>query len=234
MIREPASGGAVSWDEAIAATSPPRSGASSTAHGPDAVGVLGSARATNEDNYLVQKLARAVLGTNNVDCCARVCHAPSAVGAAPRCSAPAQPRTRSTTSSAPRRSCVCGTNTTENHPIVGARIKQAALRGARLIVIDPRRIELAEYADVHLRPRPGTNVLVLNAIAAAIVDEGLVDEAFLGERVDGLDDFRVASSEPSARSGSPDECGVRAGRHPGRGPPLRHGQARHLASTGSA
>ena len=117
-------------------------------HGPDSVGVLGSARATNEENYLTQKFARAVLGTNNVDCCARVCHAPAPRRSSRR-SAPASPPTHSMTSRSPT-PFSCGANATEDHPIVGARIKQAALRGARLIVIDPRRIELANYADCHV------------------------------------------------------------------------------------
>ena len=72
---------------------------------------------------------------------------------------------------------VCGSNPTENHPVVGARIKQAVLHGAHLIVIDPRRIELAGYVEVHLRPRPGTGVALLNAMAAAVIEEGLIDEA---------------------------------------------------------
>jgi formate dehydrogenase major subunit len=84
---------------------------------------------------------------------------------------------------------VCGANATENHPVVGARIKQAARHGARLIVIDPRRIELADYADVHLRPEPGTNVILLNALAAAIVDEQLVDTDFIHDRVDAFDEY---------------------------------------------
>jgi len=150
--------------------------------------VLGSARATNEDNYVVQKLARAVLGTNNVDCCARVCHAPSAAGLK------AVFGTGAATSSfidieAARTILLCGANATENHPVVGARIKQAKLAGANLIVIDPRRIELAELADLHLRPRAGTNVALLNAMASVIVTEGLMDEAFLAERAEGLDAF---------------------------------------------
>ena len=89
---------------------------------------------------------------------------------------------------------VCGANATEDHPIVGARIKQAALRGARLVVIDPRRIELAEYANVHLTPKPGTNVALLNAMARTILVEGLADRAFIADRVSGLS-FLPASSD---------------------------------------
>ncbi len=187
MVRDGGAWLEVSWDAAIAAAARGLRAAVDTG-GPGAVGLLGSARATNEDNYLIQKLARAVLGTNNVDCCARVCHAPSAAGLK------AMFGTGAATSSfadieIARTILVCGSNTTENHPIVGARIKQAALRGAHLIVIDPRRIELADYAELHLRPRPGTTVALLTAMAAVIVAEGLVDEAFLAERVEGFDAY---------------------------------------------
>lgn len=156
--------------------------------GPASVGVLGSARATNEENYLAQKFARVVLGTNNIDCCARVCHGPSAAGLAAVFGTGAATNSFDDIDLA-RTIVVCGSNTTEAHPVVGARIKQAALRGAGLIVIDPRRIELARFADIHLRPHPGTNVAVLNSIAAAIVDENMVDTGFLARRVSGFDDF---------------------------------------------
>ncbi|NOQ00108.1 MULTISPECIES: formate dehydrogenase subunit alpha [Mycolicibacterium] len=179
---------AVGWDEAIDAAV---NGLRRTLNrdGPRAVGVLGSARATNEENYLTQKFARVALGTNNVDCCARVCHAPSAAGLKAVFGTGASTNSFADIEVAAT-IVVCGSNTTEAHPIVGARIKQAALRGANLVVIDPRRIELARYAHVHLRPRPGTNVAALNALAAAIVDEGLVDEAFAAARVDGLAEYR--------------------------------------------
>ena len=118
------------------------SNASSSEHGPDSVGVLGSARATNEENYLAQKFARVVLGTNNVDCCARVCHAPTAAAMKAMLGTGAATNSFDDIEQA-RTILLCGTNATENHPIVGARIKQAVLRGAKLIVIDPREIELA-------------------------------------------------------------------------------------------
>jgi formate dehydrogenase major subunit len=121
--------------------------------GPDAVGVLGSARATNEENYLAQKLARYALGTNNVDCCARVCHAPSAAALKRALGAGAATNSFDDIERA-RTILVCGANPTENHPVVGARIRQAARRGAHLIVVDPRRIELAAVPGaLHLAPR---------------------------------------------------------------------------------
>jgi formate dehydrogenase major subunit len=177
----------VSWEAAIGVTAE-RLRAIAARRGADAIGVLGSARATNEENYLAQKLARLVLGTNNVDCCARVCHAPSAAALK------AQLGTGAATNSfddieLAHTILVCGANPTENHPIVGARIRQAVRRGARLVVIDPRRIELAAVATCHLAPRPGTNIPLLNALAHVIVVEGLVDASFVRERVTDLDAF---------------------------------------------
>jgi len=178
----------VSWAEAIAFSAENLKRIAKT-YGPDSVGVLGSARGTNEDNYLAQKFARVVLGTNNVDCCARVCHAPSAAAMKAMLGTGAATNSFDDVEQA-RGFLLCGTNATENHPIVGARIKQAVLRGAKLIVIDPRQIELARYADVHLALKPGTNVPLFNAMACAIVEEKLFDEATLRERVSGWDEFQ--------------------------------------------
>jgi formate dehydrogenase major subunit len=207
MLRDGAGWREVSWGEAIAFVAD-RLRAVVAAHGPDAVGVLGSARATNEENYLAQKFARVVLGTNNVDCCARVCHAPSAAAMKMMLGTGAATSAYDDIEQA-RTILLCGTNATENHPIVGARIKQAVLRGAGLIVIDPRRIELAEYADHHLALRPGTNVPLLNAMACAVVEEGLVDESFLRARVDGWDAYR-AFIRPYTPEHMAAECGVEA------------------------
>lgn len=181
------------WDEAIAVAAYALRAARDVG-GAGAVGVLGSARATNEDNYLTQKFARAVLGTNNVDCCARVCHAPSAAGLRLMFGTGAATSSFSDIEMA-RTILVCGSNTTENHPIVGARIKRAARRGAHLIVIDPRRIELADHAQLHLQLRPGTTVALLSALAAAIIDEELTDREFVAERVEGIGDFTDFVSE---------------------------------------
>ena len=142
--------------------------------GSDAVGMLGSARATNEENYLTQKFARVVVGTNNIDCCARVCHAPSAAGLKLMLGTGAATNSFDDIERA-RSFLVCGANPTENHPVVGDRIRQAVLRGAELVVIDPRRIDLSTHASVHLQLRPGTNVPLLNALANVIVEEGLYD-----------------------------------------------------------
>ncbi|MBN7318949.1 formate dehydrogenase subunit alpha [Mycobacteroides abscessus subsp. massiliense] len=180
---------AVEWDEAIAAATDGFQRLIER-RGPESVGVLASARATNEENYLTQKFARIALSTNNVDSCARVCHAPSAAGLKTVFGTGAATNSFDDIETA-RTIFICGSNTTEAHPVVGARIKQAALRGANLVVMDPRRIELADYADVHLRPRPGTNVAALNSLAAAIIDEGVVDEDYVARRVEGFEEFRA-------------------------------------------
>lgn len=159
-------------------------------HGPQAIGVLGSARATNEDNYVLQKFARTVLGTNNVDCCARVCHTPSAAALKRMLGFGAATNSFDDIEMAGTIMLV-GCNPTENHPVVGARILRRARLGTPLIVIDPRLTDLARRATVHLRPRAGTNVPVLNALAHVILAESLADESFLRERVDGLADFRA-------------------------------------------
>ncbi|MFO1464381.1 MAG: formate dehydrogenase subunit alpha [bacterium] len=178
----------VSWPEAIAHTAGEIRRLLAE-HGPDSLGVLGSARATNEENYLAQKFARVVLGTHNVDCCARVCHTPSAAAMKRMMGTGAATNSFDDIEVA-KTLLLCGTNATENHPVVGARIKQAALRGARLIVADPRGIELAQYADLHLALRPGTNVPLFHAMAHVLVAEGLYDAAFVRERVADFESYR--------------------------------------------
>ncbi|MGZ3439424.1 MAG: formate dehydrogenase subunit alpha, partial [Polyangia bacterium] len=176
--------------------------------GADAIGVLGSARGTNEEAYLTQKLARLALGTNNVDCCARVCHAPSAAGlveifgtgAATNCFDDIERAALLV---------VVGANATENHPIVGARIRQRALAGVPLVVIDSRRTELARIATVHLAPRPGTNVPLFNALCHVLIDERLVDHAFIERRTDGFEAFAMSVREWTPERAAP-LCGVDA------------------------
>jgi formate dehydrogenase major subunit len=180
----------VAWSEAIACIAERLRGVLAR-HGPDAAAVLGSARATNEESYVAQKFARVVLATNNVDCCARVCHAPSAAALVDVLGTGAATGTFADIELA-RTILVCGANATEAHPVVGARIRQQALRGANLIVIDPRRIELARVPGaLHLAAAPGTDVPLLNAMACAIVEQGLADEAFVRAQVDAGDAFRA-------------------------------------------
>ena len=183
----------IGWDEALEQAAARLRELTGT-HGPDAVGAFTSSRSTNEADYLLQKLFRSLIGTNNVDCCARVCHSSTALAL----------RTVTGTGAASssyadldRASSVvvAGANPTEAHPVVGARIKQAVLRGASLVVIDPRRIELADYADHHLQLVPGTNVALFNALAKVLVEEGLYDRAYLDERVEGFGELAAFLDE---------------------------------------
>ena len=154
------------------------------AHAPDSIGVISSAGATNEENYLAQKFARVVLGTNNIDNCSRLCHAPTAAGLAASFGLAGGTNCLDDLDHA---DCIliAGANPTEAHPVVGARIKQLVLCGARLIVVDPRRIDLAELADVHVQARAGSNVAVFNGLARVMIDEGYVDEDFVRDRTSG-------------------------------------------------
>jgi formate dehydrogenase major subunit len=171
-------------------------------HGPQAIGVLGSARATNEDNYVIQKFARTVLGTNNVDCCARVCHTPSAAALKRMLGFGAATNSFDDIEQAGAFLLV-GCNPTENHPVVGARFLQQVRTGKPLVVIDPRATELARRATVHLQPRAGTNIPLLNALAHVILQEALTDEAFVSARVEGLAGFAalVSSWSPERAAG---------------------------------
>ncbi|HSK74330.1 MAG TPA: molybdopterin-dependent oxidoreductase, partial [Pyrinomonadaceae bacterium] len=207
MIRAEGEWRGVSWEEAINFAAR-RLERILEDHGKESIGVLGSARATNEENYLAQKFTRVCLETNNVDCCARVCH--TATAAAMKMTLGTGAATNSFDDIEMAKTIlICGANPTENHPVVGARIKQAVLKGAKLIVIDPRRIELAKYADVHLPLRPGTNILLFNALANVIIEEGLYDQDFIKDRVLEFEEFRSFVSEYSPEKVAP-LCGVDA------------------------
>lgn len=161
-------------------------------YGPGAMGVLSSAKCTNEDNYIVQKFARAVLGTNNVDHCARLCHASTVTAALSAFGDGAMSNSISDIDHADLL-FVIGSNTTECHPIIGRRIKRAVrANGASLIVADPRAIELTELADIHLNHLPGTDVALLNGMMRHIIHEDLHDKDFVKERCEGFEPFLEA------------------------------------------
>ncbi len=167
-------------------------------HGADAIGGLASAKCTNEENYLMQKLVRSVIGTNNIDHCARLCHASTVAGLARAFGSGAMTNSIDDLAQADV-IFVIGSNTTECHPVIGAVIKRAVRSGrTRLIVADPRTIELTEMAEVHLRQRPGTDVALINALAHVVLEEGLADEEFIRERTEGFEGFRraVAANTP--------------------------------------
>src|SRR5579871_1032465 len=148
------------------------------AHGPDAIAGLASSRATNEDCYAMARAMRAAIGTNNIDNCSRVCHSPTSFGL--RRSLGLSGATGSFADiDAADAALLIGANPTEGHPVVGARIKQATLRGLQLVTIDPRRIELSDYGVLHLAPRPGTNAAVMLGLSHIVRRDGLTDQAFI-------------------------------------------------------
>ena len=179
------------WDEALDLVAE-RLTTIKAESGPDAIAALASAKCTNEENYILQKFTRAVIGTNNVDHCARLCHASTVTGLARAFGSGAM------TNSMPDfdvTDCmfVIGSNPTECHPIIGSAIKRAAtLRGAALIVADPRAIELTEVAALHMQQRGGTDVALINTMMHVILDEGLADEAYIAERTEGFEALREA------------------------------------------
>jgi formate dehydrogenase major subunit len=181
----------VGWDEALAFTAH-RLTAIKAEYGPGALGGITSSRCTNEETFLVQKLVRAGFGTNNVDTCARVCHSPTGYGLKMTFGTSAGTQDFDSVMDADV-ILVIGANPTDAHPVFASQMKRRLRKGAKLIVIDPRRIDLVRMPHVeaahHLALRPGTNVAVLTALAHVIVTEGLVDETFVHERCD-RDEFQ--------------------------------------------
>lgn len=205
----------VSWDAALGFAAG-RINAVRERYGRNALGGITSSRCTNEETFLVQKLVRAGFGTNNVDTCARVCHSPTGYGLKTTFGTSAGTQDFDSVEDADV-ILVIGANPTDGHPVFASRMKRRLREGAKLIVIDPRRIDLVRSphiaADWHLPLRPGTNVAVLTAMAHVIVTEGLVNEAFVRERCD-WDEFQhwaefVAQERHSPEFLSP-VCGVEA------------------------
>jgi len=185
LVREHGEFRLATWDEAIARIVD-AFGRIKSEHGPDAIAGLASSRATNEDCYVMQRMMRAAIGTHNIDNCSRVCHSPTSW--ALRKSFGMSGATGSFDDiEAAQVALLIGVNPTQGHPVVGARIKQAAIKGLKLVTADPRRIELADYGEVHLGMRPGTNAALLNGLAHVVIRDGLVDERFVAERTDGYE-----------------------------------------------
>ena len=175
-----------SWEEAIGFAAS-RLREIQDLHGIDSIGGITSSRCTNEEVFVVQKMVRAAFGNNNVDTCARVCHSPTGYGLKQTFGASAGTQDFKSVAQADV-ILVIGANPTDAHPVFGSRMKRRLREGARLIVVDPRRIDLVRSphieADEYLQLRPGTNVSVVNAMAHVVVTEGLVDRAFVAERCD--------------------------------------------------
>jgi formate dehydrogenase alpha subunit len=161
--------------------------------GPEAVGLLASAKCTNEENYLMQKLARQVIGTHNVDHCARLCHSSTLAGLTMAFGAGAMSNSMDDIAADARAMFLIGSNVTEQHPVFGAMIRQAVLRrGVPLVVADPRKIDVTEFAALHLRHRPGTDVALLNGLMHVVLKNGWQDRRFIEERCEGFEEFRAA------------------------------------------
>lgn len=221
----------VTWDEAInhAASEFRRL---QDKYGRDSIGGITSSRCSNEETYLVQKLIRAAFGTNNVDTCARVCHSPTGYGLKQTLGESAGTQTFDSVMQADV-VIVMGANPTAGHPVFASRLKRRLRQGAKLIVIDPRQIELVSSphikASYHLQVRPGTNAAILTALAHVIVTEGLVDEAYVAERCDtkSFNEWRAfVSRDENSPEAMADVTGVAAD--------LVRGAARLYATGGNA
>lgn len=182
-----------SWDEALSLVAEKFSRIRKD-HGADALAGLSSAKCSNEENYVFQKFIRATLGTNNVDHCARLCHASTVAGLAKAFGSGAMTNSIDELEFA---DCifVTGSNTSEAHPIIAMRINWAVKRGAKLIVADPRAIDITRYANLHIRQKSGTDVALFNAMLNVIITEDLADEEFIRTRTEGFEEVRQCVAE---------------------------------------
>ena len=156
----------------------------------DSFATLCSAKATNEDGYIQQKFARLLMQSNHIDHCTRLCHSPSVEAMLTSLGSGA---TSNSYIDYEEAGClvIIGTDANSNHPVAASRMRRAVIeRGAKLIVINPRRIDMCDFADLWLRPRPGTDVALLNAMAKVILDEDLADERFIADRTEGFEEWR--------------------------------------------
>ena len=171
------------WDEALDIVA-----SKLASYQKEEVAVISSAKCTNEENYIIQKFARAVLGTNNIDHCARLCHAPTVAGLGAVLGSGAMTNSIHDIGDS---ACILaiGTNTTAAHPVIGLEVKRAVRQGGKLIVANPKEIGLVRFADHWLRQRPGTDVALLMGMMRVIVDEELLDSSFIEERCENFDAF---------------------------------------------
>ena len=189
------------WDEAMSLTAQ-ELGRIRDSHGPDALAALSSAKCTNEDNYAFMRMVRGALRTNNLDHCTRLCHSTSVAAMNRALSTAAASGSMREIEEACDVIFIAGANTTESHPVFGALIKRAVTRGARLIVADPRRLELARLADIHLQMLPGTDVALFNSMLRHVIDAGLVNQEFVAARMKDFDAVRAAVAPYTLELGS--------------------------------
>src|SRR5439155_2910869 len=177
------------WDEALDLVAR-RLSEVKAAHGPDAIGFIASSKCTNEESYLMQKLARAVVGTNNVDNCSRYCQSPATTGLFRTVGYGGDSGSIADIEQASL-VVIIGSNTAESHPVLATRVKRAhKLHGQQLIVFDRREHEMARRADLFLRTNAGTDLVWLSAISRYVLDNGLAKGEFLDRWVNGLDAYR--------------------------------------------
>src|SRR2546425_2073449 len=194
LIREGDTFRQASWDEALSLIAR-RLSAIKAASGPDAIGFISSSKCTNEESYLMQKLARAVIGTNNVDNCSRYCQSPATMGLFRTVGYGGDSGSISDMEKADL-VLIVGSNTAESHPVIATPVKSShKLNGQKLIVSDLREHEMARRADLFLHPKPGTDLVWLTAISRYLLDSGLADTKFLDKWANGLDEYRK-SLEP--------------------------------------
>lgn len=159
-------------------------------YGSDSIAALASAKCTNEENYIFQKFFRSVIKTSNIDHCARLCHSSTIAGLAQTLGTAAMSNSFAEIEEISDCMIITGTNVSESQPVTSYKIRNAKRNGAKIIVIDPREVEISKYADIYIQPKYGTDVLVFNAIAKIIIEKKLYDEKFINERVEGFEEFR--------------------------------------------
>ena len=177
------------WDEALDLVARKFSEIRDT-YGPEGFGLISSSRCTNEENFLMQKFARVVMGTNSIDNCSRVCHSPSSYALGQALGTGAGTNSFHDVHESDVLMIV-GANPTEAHPVFGAMIKQSVLGGCKLVILDPRNTELARLSDIHLPLRPGSNVSVINALQHVLIEEGLIDPQFIGQYTEGFEQVKA-------------------------------------------
>jgi len=208
LIREGDKFREASWDEALALIAR-RFSEIKAAHGADALAFISSSKCTNEESYLMQKLSRAVIGTNNIDNCSRYCQAPATTGLFRTVGYGGDSGSIADIEQADL-VLIVGSNTAESHPVLATRVKSShKLRGQKLIVADLREHEMARRADLYFSPTPGTDLVWLSAVARHILDEGLAKKEFLDKWANGIDEYRK-SLEPFTLEMAERVCGVPA------------------------
>jgi formate dehydrogenase major subunit len=206
LIREGGKFREASWDEALNFAAR-RMREIKAKSGPDALAFISSSKCTNEESYLMQKLARGVIGTNNMDNCSRYCQSPATVGLWRTVGYGGDSGSIKDIENASL-VVIVGSNTAESHPVLATRVKRAhKLRGQKLIVFDLRENEMAKRADLFVRPKPGTDLVWLSAISRYILDNGLAKEPFLKQWVNGLAEYKK-SLEPFTMEFAAETCGL--------------------------